>query len=301
MISIITATYNRAYILPQLYKSLLKSQKTYSDFEWVIVDDGSTDDTKDLVEKWIDEKKIKVRYYKQKNGGKMSALNYGIPKTKGEIIIEVDSDDYLNDTDLKTINDNFSKVENDDSLYGILFRRTFSDKKLDAKNSFPFDEKVSTMFDLYMKSNFDKDACIVFKGDIRRKFSHKLENNEKFVTEARMYNEMDKKYKGLLCINKPIIVSEYLEDGYSKNIEKLFINNPHGYYHYFKECLEMNLSKIPFKKYLYLLKHYILFSYLTKRKKAEAIKNVKGLNKLMVSILIIPGYYMSKKRFGKVQ
>ena len=206
MISIITATYNRAYILPQLYESLLKNKKTYSDFEWVIVDDGSTDDTKTLVEKWIKDNKIKIKYYKKKNGGKMSALNYGIPKTKGEIIIEVDSDDYLNDVCFKNVNDNFSKVENDDDLYGILFRRAFSDEKLDAKNSFPFDEKVSTMFDLYMKSNFDKDACIVFKGDIRRKFSHKLENNEKFVTEARMYNEMDKKYKGLLCINKPIII-----------------------------------------------------------------------------------------------
>ena len=121
------------------------------------------------------------------------------------------------------------------------------------------------------------------------------------LDSVNLLTEMDKKYKGLLCINKPIIVSEYLEDGYSKNIEKLFINNPYGYYHYFKECLEMNLSKIPFKKYLYLLKHYILFSYLTKKKKSEAIRNVKGLNKLMILILIIPGYYVSKKRFGKVQ
>ena len=64
MISIITATYNRAYILPQLYESLLKNKKTYSDFEWVIVDDGSTDDTKTLVEKWIKDNKIKIKYQK---------------------------------------------------------------------------------------------------------------------------------------------------------------------------------------------------------------------------------------------
>ncbi len=298
MISIVTPTYNRAYILPQLYKSLIVNKKFYSSFEWIIIDDGSTDDTSSLVEKWIKDNKIKIRYYKQKNGGKMNALNNGIPKTIGDIIIEVDSDDFLVDNALKTIADTFRLIDEDSDLYGVLFRKSFTNKEFDNNNSFPFDEKVSKMFDLYLKTNFDKDACIAFKGDVRRSFYHKLENNEKFVTEARMYNEMDRKYKGLLCINKAVMICEYLNDGYSKNIEKLFKNNPYGYYCYFKECLEMNLSGMPFKKYLYLIKHYILFSYLTHKKMGESIKGVKGINKLIVILLVLPGYVVSKKRFG---
>lgn len=299
MISIVTPSYNRGYILPKLYNSLLKNKESYSDFEWVIVDDGSNDDTKEVVDKWIKKGDIKIRYYKQKNGGKMSALNYGIPKTKGDIIIEVDSDDYLRDDALKTIMDYWSDVEKNEKIYGALFRKSFEGQEVDAKNSFPFEKKISRLFDLYMKSNFDKDAALVFKGDIRRRFNHKLEHNERFVTEARMYNEMDKRYEGLLCINKPIMVCEYLEDGYSKNIDKLFRNNPYGYKCYFKECLSMDLSGIPFKKRLYLIKHYILFSYMTNTSKGKTIKEVTGaFNKLLVSILVIPGYYMSKKRYS---
>ena len=95
MISIVTPTYNRAHTLPNLYMSLLKNQKTYADFEWVIMDDGSFDDTKHLVERWIQEGKVIIKYYRQRNQGKMAALNNVIPKTKGAIILEVDSDDYL--------------------------------------------------------------------------------------------------------------------------------------------------------------------------------------------------------------
>lgn len=300
MISIVTPSYNRGYILPQLYNSLLKNKDSYSDFEWVIIDDGSSDDTKKIVEEWMRKGTIKIRYYKQKNGGKMAALNYGIPKTKGDIIIEVDSDDYLKEDALKTIMTYWEEAELNEKVYGILFRRSFENPELDKKNSFPFEKKISRMFDLYMKSNFDKDAVLVFKGDIRRDFHHKLEHNEKFITEARMYNEMDKQYDGLLCINKPVVVCEYLEDGYSKNIDKLFRNNPYGYRCYFKECLAMNLKGLSFKKRLYLMKHYILFSYMTNIKRTKVIKEVSGIfNKLLAFILVLPGYYASKKRFSR--
>ncbi|MBQ7137089.1 MAG: glycosyltransferase family 2 protein [Bacilli bacterium] len=298
MISIVTPTYNRAYSLPRLYKSLLKNKKTHSDFEWVIIDDGSTDNTKELIDKWIDEGKVIIRYYKQKNSGKMAALNFVMKNTKGNIIVELDSDDYLKDKALKIIANSFEEIENDPKLYGVLFRKEFNNKAIDEKNVFPFDREVSKMFDLYMKKGFDKDAAVVFKGDIRRKFKHKLERNEKFITEARMYNEMDKLYDGLLCINEPIMVCEYLQDGYSKNINNVFKNNPYGYRCYFKESLEMDLTNLPFKKRLYFVKHYILFSYLTSTTKYKCIKEVYGFfNKILTTILVIPGYYKSKKRF----
>ena len=91
--TVFTPTYNRAYILPKLYDSLC--QQTVKSFEWLIVDDGSVDNTQELVEKWIEEKKIEIRYFKQANGGKQRAHNLGVEKSKEEIFVCVDSDDYV--------------------------------------------------------------------------------------------------------------------------------------------------------------------------------------------------------------
>ena len=108
--------------------------------------------------------------------------------------------------------------------------------------------------------------------DIRKKYKHKLEKNERFVTEARMYHEMDLKYK-MLCINEPIMVCEYQNEGYSKNISKEFKENPFGYYKYFKEILQRDMKGVKLKKKLYAVKHFILFSYLTKQYNLKCIKN----------------------------
>ena len=74
-ISILTATYNRKHLLPKLYKSLVENSKTFTNFEWLIMDDGSSDNTEGLVKGWIKENKIKIKYHKQKNAGKMAAIN----------------------------------------------------------------------------------------------------------------------------------------------------------------------------------------------------------------------------------
>lgn len=106
-----------------------------------------------------------------------------------------------------------------------------------------------------------------------------------------MYHEMDLKYK-IKCINKPIMICDYKEDGYTKNIRKIFKENPYGHYAYFKEILEKHdMQGVPFKKRLYVIKHYILFSYLTKH---HEIKNIKAFqNKMWYIILFIPGMIKS--------
>ena len=91
MISVFTATYNRANELKELYKSL--QNQTYKDFEWIIVDDGSTDDTKKVVEGFIKNDDMKIVYKYKKNGGKMSAHNMGVDIASGDIFWSIDSDD----------------------------------------------------------------------------------------------------------------------------------------------------------------------------------------------------------------
>src|SRR5665647_1656547 len=100
-LTIFTPSYNRGYILGQLYHSLL--EQTCMDFEWVIVDDGSTDNTKDLVQAWTNEGKLTIRYIYQKNGGKMRAHNTGVLYATTELFLCVDSDDYLVETAVEEI------------------------------------------------------------------------------------------------------------------------------------------------------------------------------------------------------
>ena len=142
-----------------------------------------------------------------------------------------------------------------------------------------------------LKSGETGEKAIVFFANIRKQYYYKIENHEKFSTEARMYHEMDLKYK-MKCINKPIMLCDYKEDGYTKNIKKIFKQNPYGHLAYFKEILEQHdMIGVPFKKRLYVMKHYILFSYLTKQYTIRNIKNFS--NKLLYILLFIPGIIKS--------
>ena len=106
---------------------------------------------------------------------------------------------------------------------------------------------------------------------------------------------MDEKYK-IIGINKPIMICEYREDGYSRNIIKEFKENPYGYYEYFKEILQKDMKGVILEKRLYVIKHYILFSYLTRQHNIKSIKNFE--NKILYIILYVPGMIGSKLKFG---
>ena len=150
-----------------------------------------------------------------------------------------------------------------------------------------------------LKNGETGEKAIVFFANIRKQYHYKIENHEKFSTEARMYHEIDLKYK-MKCINKPIMLCDYKEDGYTQNIQKIFKENPYGHFAYFKEILEQqNMAGVPFKKRLYVIKHYILFATLTKHKKL--VKDVKGIkNKLLIIILLFPGKIMTKMKFSNI-
>ena len=291
-ISIVTATYNRAKLLPKLFESINMNYKSYKDVEWIIMDDGSEDETKEMVLKWCLEVKYKIDYHYQKNQGKMQAINNAMKFVNGDIVMEIDSDDYLAFNALAMINDDYLNL-NDENVYGIIYKRKLGKKDISVKPE--MDGKVIKLFDIHNKYGFDFDMNLTFKEKKKKKYSYKLEKNEKFVTEARMYYKMDQDYDGLLFKDKVIVIGEYMEDGYSKNISKMFKKYPFGYYQYFKECLGYINKDTMFNKKLYFMKHYILFSYLTKKSMVDCIKEVKGFNKLLISLLVVPGYIKSSK------
>ena len=100
---------------------------------------------------------------------------------------------------------------------------------------------------------------------------HQLEHGEKFVTEARMYHQMDIGYQ-MFCVNKPIMICEYQEDGYTRNIMEQYEKYPFGYYNYFKEILDRDMTGVIIRKRLYAIKHFILSAYYMYKKIREEKK-----------------------------
>ena len=263
-ISILTPTYNRANLLTNLYNSLVKNSNYGIEIEWLIMDDGSTDNTQSVVENFIKQNKIDIKYFKQENQGKMVAINNLVEKTTGELIVDCDSDDYFSDDAFKIIKESYEKYPNENQeLYGMCFL------KYDTKGQNMgqlFKNEKTTMFDLYFKEGEDGEKALVFYSNIRKQFKHELEHGEKFVTEARMYHKMDENYK-IACFNEPIMICEYQDEGYTQNIMEQFKKYPFGYYMYFKEILYKNMKGVLFKKRLYAIKHFLLFWYLKNIKK----------------------------------
>lgn len=303
-ISILTATYNRATYLNKLYESILNNISDIYEVEWLIMDDGSTDETGEVCNKFVKEhgsditelsknEKFQVKYFKQENQGKMCAINNLSQYVTGDLWIECDSDDYFVDDIFKKIIDEYSKIKDRSDIYAMAFLKRDQNGNNMGNN---FKNEESTMFNLYFKEQEDGEKALVFVSSIRKNYKYQLENNESFVTESRMYHKMDKDYK-IRCINETIMVCEYQEGGYSKNICKQFISNPYGYYKYFYEILvDMDTRGILFSKRLYVIKHYILFTYLTKQKLNIKVSGI--YNKLLVIMLYIPGIIKSRK-FGK--
>ena len=291
-LSILTATYNRSNYLPKLYESIKENLKYNVTPEWIIVDDGSTDDTKNIVQSFIDENKVIIKYLYQKNSGKMSAINEAVKMATGDLIVDCDSDDCFTSNSFEIIEKNAKKLLQNEELYGLVFLKSEENEKISGKE-FSQKEHITTMFDLYFKEDIGGEKIIVYNSKIRKQYSHQLEHDEKFITEARMYHKMDEKYK-LLAINEVIELGSYIEDGYTNNINKTFKESPYGYYMYFKELLQKDMRGVMFSKRLYAIKHYILFSYLTKNKfNANLIKD--RLNKFLYIILYLPGRIKSRK------
>ena len=291
-ISILTPAYNRGDKLNKLYTSLIVNNNSNVEIEWLVMDDGSTDKTRYIVTNFIKQNIIDIKYYYQENAGKMAALNNLVKYATGDVIIECDSDDYFTVGAFDTIAKYEDKLT--DEIYALVFLK-YDQNGNNMGNNFPENLYRSDMFSLYFRENITGEKALVFNSNIRKRFGYKLEADEKFVTESRMYHQMDLEYD-VICINEPIMICEYQKDGYSKNIQKIFKENPLGYYEYFKEILEMDLTGVTLKKKLYIYKHYILFSVLAERN--HAIRNVTGvLNKIIVAIMWIPGAIKTKAMF----
>ena len=221
MLTIFTPTYNRRHILPRLYDSLCA--QTSKDFVWLVVDDGSTDQTFELFEEWQKEKKINISFYKQKNQGKSVAMNKGINECKTKLFTCVDSDDYLVNEAVNSILDTWMHCH--PYSIGILCLREVSK----VPNAMKTNDFYTTLRDAYCKYGLHGDTMLVFRSDIIKRFQFPSFDGEKFVPEDYLYDKIDKEGK-LKFLNKVLYKGQYLEDGYTAEMAKLIKNNPQGYH-----------------------------------------------------------------------
>lgn len=288
--SILTATYNRAKYLPKLYKSIVDNIDEDYDIEWLIMDDGSTDNTEEVCKSFVNEKNLVVKYYKQENQGKMQAINNLAKYVSGDLWIECDSDDYFVKNALKIIAKKSTMLQENKNLYALAFLKNENSNRLSG-NKFPFEGRDTTMFDLYFKYGVTGEKVIVYKSEIRKKYKYIIEDGEKFCTEARLHHKMDLNYS-IRCFNEALIEGEYQNDGYTKNISQFFLENPKGYYKYFYEILnDMDNKNLLFRKRVYAIKHLILFSYITN----QDCKVCGFINNSIKMVLYVPGIIKSKK------
>lgn len=236
LITVLTPTYNRGYIIKNLYKSLLN--QTDKNFEWIVIDDGSEDETQKIFQKILEKNELNLKYFLKKNGGKHTALNFGIEKAKGEIVIIVDSDDYLIDEAIEKIRKESKKILDNDTFAGICFRRMhISDKKIIGTQS-PKEKYTDTDSISYKyKKGVGGDLAECYKLKILKKYPFPVYEGEKFVPEALVWNRIAQKYKMRFFNREAIYMCEYLPDGYSQQFNKLRKNNSKAYKVYYKEVL----------------------------------------------------------------
>ncbi|NNU77313.1 glycosyltransferase family 2 protein [Clostridium estertheticum] len=235
-ISVFTPTYNRAFILESLYKSLVNQK--YSDFNWIIVDDGSTDNTQHLVDKWINEKRVKIIYKKQNNQGKHVAINRGVNLCDSELFFIVDSDDFISEDSLEKIVTFWDGNKNGDLISGIIALKKYYKKNKIVGTELPKGLLTATLTELYEKYNVTGDKVVIYRTDILKKFPFPTFKGELFLLESIVFKKIDCVYK-MLLLNEPIYFCEYLEDGLSQDFRKLYRENPRG----FLESFNMNLEE----------------------------------------------------------
>lgn len=239
MITVLTPTFNRGGRLQSLWDSLQK--QTVKDFEWLVVDDGSTDGTKDLITQLQEKSDFPIRYIYKNNGGKHTALNVGIQTICSELIFIVDSDDCVTDDAVESILKIHKKYRSQNNICGYAFLRAFPDGKVNGKK-FDVDEKIGSYIDVRVNGDdTGADKAEVFKTHCLKEFPFPEYPNEKFLGEDLVWVRMARKYE-MVHINKAIYVGNYLEDGLTNNRRKHNIASPIGCMHRAEEFMESDLK-----------------------------------------------------------
>ncbi len=277
LLTVFTPAYNRAALLPRLFESL-KTQTCF-DFEWLIIDDGSTDDTQDVVNSFACED-FTIRYIKKENGGKHTAHNLAVTEAKGELFFCVDSDDWLPERAVENIKNSFSKMSDRD--YAIIAYKSTADGRLLSNN---FTEKETHMgFYKLIQSGACGEFSLVMTTKIIKDYPFPVINGERFSGENVLYDLLELKGYTVFTCNFVLTVCEYQENGLSNNFYNLLKTNPTAFQIYHLQRIDLVQS---LKERVNHILRYHAFKFMSKNK--EYI--YKGPHKILVFLTAWTGIF----------
>lgn len=239
-ITVFTPTYNRAHLLPRLYASLCA--QTCKDFCWLVVDDGSTDGTGELVQGWIDEGLLQIRYAYKPNGGMHTAHNLAYDLIDTELNVCIDSDDMMPVGAIASIISSWSIVAHEPKLAGMLGLDRYLAGGI-VGSCFPENGMMATLDQVYGCFGVRGDKKIVLRTDVVNMFPRYPEfQGERLVPIASLYMLIGEKYK-LLCLNEVWAAIEYQPDGSTATVRRQYFQSPMGFRH--EAAINIRCSRYP--------------------------------------------------------
>lgn len=290
-VTVFTPSYNRAHTLPRLYESL--KNQTNNNFEWLVVDDGSNDNTNELFDAWKEEgATFTISYYKIKtNGGKNRAINQGVKLARGKYFFIVDSDDWLMPDAIQFVIDAFEQLPQDQSFIGIsLIRGDIEGKELNGAakidNAVGYVDCNNIQRE---KFNLQADMAEVFFTDKLKCYPFPVWTGEKFTPEAVVWDRMALDGYKLRWFNKVLYLCEYQQGGLSDSSWLLLRDNPMGYAMLFNTRLEYTKG---IKQIMNYILQYISCCFL-----ANESKMIFRCIKPTMAVLLLPlGWALAKRR-----
>lgn len=280
-ISIITPTYNRSALLGRCYTSLLA--QTDLDFQWIIVDDGSTDDTQALVSSFQTEL-FPITYIRKPNGGKHTALNAAHDSIKGEYVLILDSDDYLTENAIQMVRNAWQKYSEDLSVGIVTFLKgkTVDDPLCVGKIA----DRPVDMRKAMRTVVHGNDCCEVLRTELFLKYPFPVFPGERFVSECALWDRIAENYK-CVYINQVIYICDYLEGGLTRTGKKLQISNPQGGMFTSEQRMDKGFSVKNQIKYGLL---YVCYGFFAGMSVGKMLKKTK--HRFLVALCLFPGYLL---------
>ena len=288
ILTVFTPAYNRGHTLPRTYESLLNQD--CKDFIWLIVDDGSTDNTSELVREWQNKDNgFEIRYIYKQNGGMHTAHNVAYENIDTELNVCIDSDDAMGKDAVRKILEKWSEIK-DEGYAGIIGLDADFDGKIIGKG-FPDTLTETTVIGYYAKGG-SGDKKLVYRTEIINKYPpYPVFEGEKYVSLSYKYRLIDQEYK-MAVLNEVLCNVEYQTDGSSLNMFNQYLKNPKGFAFWRKVRMQYPESK---KRLFIDCIHYVSSSIIAKNRHFIRETPCKGMTILAIPFGVILTVYIRRK------
>ena len=215
LISVFTPTYNRADLIHRVYESLITQD--FRDFEWIVVDDGSTDATKDVLDSFRNQADFPIKIHHQQNQGKAASINRGLHLAEGELFICFDSDDWCTRDAFSTIAEQWEALSADErkAYCGISCLKVLPDGALVGEDYARMKRLGESYVDRFNR-RIKGDKWEILRTDLHRQARYDLARNERYMAPEYAWLKMGRTHKTVF-LNRALSVVEYQADGISLN------------------------------------------------------------------------------------